>query len=233
MLRALHWRWSTFNDRESRRVKRRRTQNERSEETRERLLNGALKILSKKGYAGFRLAEVSNVAGVSRGGLIHHYPSKEILVAGVLEYIFGRLRRRAVRQMGTAANVRSVLAAIVDSAREYFFSSEFPIYLDLVLAAREGGPLSQAARRLARRHRKWIQDFWTASLEASGFDRSTSQDVVVLIWSTLRGLAVTSIAPVDVEDRERIICLLSEILRRHLAGTLGAGRMSALGARER
>ena len=214
-------------------MKRRKTQDERSEETRERLLNGALKILSKKGYAGFRLAEVSDVSGVSRGGLIHHYPSKEALVAGVFEHIFRRLQRRAVRQIGNAADVRTVIAATIDNAREFFFSSEFPIYLDLVLAARKGGPLSQAARRLVRRHRKWVQDFWTASLEASGFDRSTSQDVVVLIWSTLRGLAVTSIAPVEVDDRERIICLLSEILRHHLVKNFGAARMSTIGTGER
>ena len=197
-------------------MKERRTQDERSEETRERLLKGALKILSDRGYAGFRIADVSDVSGVSRGGLIHHYPSKELLVAGVLEYIFERLQRRAVGQIGAATDTASVLSAIVASAKEFFFSPEFPIYLDLVLAARQGGPLLRTARTLTRRHRKWIQDFWAASLEASGFDHSTSHDVVVLIWSTLRGLAVTTIAPAGPEDNERIIALLEMILRGHL-----------------
>ena len=208
----------------------RRTQDERSEETRERLLNGALKILTKKGYAGFRIADVSDISGVSRGGLIHHYPSKEALVAGVLEYIFGRLQRSAVEQIGAATDMKSALEAVIESARRFFFSLEFPIYLDLVLATREGGPLLRTARTLARRQRKWVQDFWAASLEALGLELSTSQDVVALIWSTLRGLAVTAIAPVGVEDHERIINLLREILRRHFAGRAGAGSMSAVGA---
>lgn len=208
----------------------RRTQDERSEETRERLLTGALKILTKKGYAGFRIADVSDISGVSRGGLIHHYPSKEALVAGVLEYIFGRLQRSAVEQIGAATDMTSALESVIESARRFFFSSEFPIYLDLFLAAREGGPLLRTARTLARRQRKWVQDFWAASLEASGLERSTSQDVVALIWSTLRGLAVTAIAPVGVEDHQRIINLLREILRRQFAGREGAGSMPALGA---
>ena len=209
-------------------MKSRRTQDERSEETRERLLAGAFKILTKKGYAGFRIADVSDISGVSRGGLIHHYPSKEALVAGVLEYIFERLQQSAVKQIGAATDMTSALESVIESARRFFFSSEFPIYLDLFLAARGGGPLLRTARTLARRQRKWIQDFWAASLEASGLERSTSQDVVALIWSTLRGLAVTAIAPVGVEDHERIINLLRAILHQQFSGRAGAGSMSAI-----
>ena len=60
----------------------RRTQAERTEETRARILVAAVHVLSTRGYAGFRTAEVATQAGVSRGALTHHFPSRdELLVA--------------------------------------------------------------------------------------------------------------------------------------------------------
>ena len=45
----------------------RRTQAERTEETRTRVLDAAVEVLRKKGYAHFRTADVAKAAGVSRG----------------------------------------------------------------------------------------------------------------------------------------------------------------------
>jgi AcrR family transcriptional regulator len=211
----------------------RRTQEERIEATRERLLDAALKLLSKRGYAGFRLADVSDLSGVSRGGLLHHYPSKEALVADILESIFDRLQQRAIRQISSAGDLKSVLDAVFKSAQEFFFSSEFPIYLDLVLASREGGALLQAARTRTHQQRQWIQEFWAASLNAAGVQRPECEIVVALIWSTLRGLAITAVAPVDVADHERIINLLREMLLLKLvnAGTPSDYHVNKSGAR--
>ena len=90
----------------------RKTQDERSEATRERLLSAAVKILSDQGYANFRIAEVSNVSGVSRGGMIHHYPSKDALVADVLEYVFARILRRSEAKLSSVSNTASALSTM-------------------------------------------------------------------------------------------------------------------------
>ena len=55
-------------------VARRRTQAERSEETRTRILKAAANLIRKRGYARFRTAEVAEEAGLSRGAQLHHFP---------------------------------------------------------------------------------------------------------------------------------------------------------------
>lgn len=59
----------------------RRTQQQRSELTRRRILDATFELLKEKGVSGFRIADVALRAGVSRGALVHHFRSKDALVA--------------------------------------------------------------------------------------------------------------------------------------------------------
>jgi AcrR family transcriptional regulator len=197
-------------------VIRRRTQDERREETRERLLTAAVKILHKRGYANFRFAEVSDVSGVSRGGMIHHYPSKDELVAGVLEYLSNRLQQRAKSQIDAVHDIDSALEAIIESASDFFFGHDFPIYLDLVMASTQGGSLPKTARSAARRHSDTILDVWTKAFTAHGLDETTARAVVDMIWTLMRGLAIKAIGNPDSENRPQTIKFALEMVRSFL-----------------
>ncbi|HTC82461.1 MAG TPA: helix-turn-helix domain-containing protein, partial [Acidimicrobiia bacterium] len=56
----------------------------KSEETRERLLDAAAKVFRDKGYAGARLADIAERAGMHTPGVYYYFPSKEDLVEEVL-----------------------------------------------------------------------------------------------------------------------------------------------------
>jgi len=61
-----------------------RTQQQRREETRRALLDAAVESLIEVGFARTTTLEVQRRANVSRGALLHHFPSKaELLVAAV------------------------------------------------------------------------------------------------------------------------------------------------------
>ena len=194
----------------------RKTQDERSEATRERLLSAAVKILSDQGYANFRIAEVSNVSGVSRGGMIHHYPSKDALVADVLEYVFARILQRSEAKLSSVSNTASALSTMVECAAEFFFGPDFPIYIDLVLAARRGGPLPQTARGLARKQSLSLEEFWASSLIAQGLDGKTARDAAGMIFSLMRGVAVKAIGTTEADDRDRIIKFALAAVKSHI-----------------
>ncbi|WP_197453640.1 TetR/AcrR family transcriptional regulator [Caulifigura coniformis] len=53
-------------------------------ETRQRLLDEAARVILDKGLAGLTLDAVAKAAGVSKGGLLHHFPSKQHLVDGLV-----------------------------------------------------------------------------------------------------------------------------------------------------
>ncbi|RQQ21763.1 TetR/AcrR family transcriptional regulator [Burkholderia stagnalis] len=55
-------------------------------QTKRKIFEASRKILQDKGVLGLTLAEAAAVAGVSKGGLLYHFPSKSELLAGLLDF---------------------------------------------------------------------------------------------------------------------------------------------------
>ena len=66
---------------------RREPQQDRSRATRQRLLAAAVACLAELGWTGTTVAVVAERAGVSRGAAQHHFPTREDLVTGAIEYM--------------------------------------------------------------------------------------------------------------------------------------------------
>lgn len=52
------------------------------------LLREALRILQINGMHGLTLEAVAKQAGVSKGGLLHHFPSKQALIESMVSHVF-------------------------------------------------------------------------------------------------------------------------------------------------
>ena len=76
--------------------RKRRTQAERRDAMRSRLLKATLECLARDGYAATTVSSIVKRAGVSRGAHVHHYPSKDALILDAAEYLI----RRAYRILG-------------------------------------------------------------------------------------------------------------------------------------
>ncbi|MBR2077249.1 MAG: TetR/AcrR family transcriptional regulator, partial [Exiguobacterium sp.] len=57
----------------------------RSNVTKQKLLDAATDIIMNHGVHQLTLDEVVKTAGVSKGGLLYHYPSKEALMTAMVE----------------------------------------------------------------------------------------------------------------------------------------------------
>lgn len=66
----------------------RRTQAERSASTRRAVVDAAIRCLYERGYGTTTTMLVAAEAGVSRGGMLHQFPTKHDLMAYVVEAVF-------------------------------------------------------------------------------------------------------------------------------------------------
>ncbi|MAY35285.1 MAG: hypothetical protein CMN84_04195 [Spongiibacteraceae bacterium] len=57
-----------------------------SDERRQKILNAAIEVLLEKGVAASRMNDFVEASGLSKGGVYHHFDSKEDLLIGVLEH---------------------------------------------------------------------------------------------------------------------------------------------------
>ena len=79
----------------------RRTQAERTAETRSKLLDATIECLIEQGYAGTTTLAVCKHAGVSHGSLQHHFGKRDTLLGAALEHVYTRLRDRVVKRLET------------------------------------------------------------------------------------------------------------------------------------
>jgi AcrR family transcriptional regulator len=131
---------------------RRRTQAERSDAMRKRLLEATLESLAEDGYAGTTLSSVVRRAGVSRGAQVHHYPNKQALILDATE----DLLRRTYKTLGTLllaiADEDNRLEGLIEAAWDELFS--IPLYrafLELLLASQRDTALADAMRQQSAR----------------------------------------------------------------------------------
>ena len=69
------------------------------ERVRQQLLEVAARLSFEQGAAGVTLDAVSQAAGVSKGGLLHHFPNKMALLDGLFDDLIGKLDRTIAADM--------------------------------------------------------------------------------------------------------------------------------------
>jgi AcrR family transcriptional regulator len=78
----------------------RRSQEERSAETRERLLEATIECLLKYGYAGTTTPRIAELAGLTRGAQVHHFGSKNDLMLAAVQHLAAKRTTGAIAQFG-------------------------------------------------------------------------------------------------------------------------------------
>jgi len=128
-------------------------QEERSAETRRRLLEAAIACLNERGYTGTTTTEIAGRAGVSRDAQVHHFRHKEELVIGALEHICSRRLAEleyAFEEL-PIGGLEFRLDTLIDLMWTAFRGPSFYAWLELLVASRTEPILRVAVRETNRR----------------------------------------------------------------------------------
>jgi AcrR family transcriptional regulator len=183
----------------------RRTQAQRSEQMRVRILDAAVKLLGTRGYAGFRTAEVAELAGVSRGAQTHHYPTKDALVLAALEHVFRTSSEQGLQSAHQVKSIEQTMAVLLADSVNFFFSDAFLIAVDLAIQAGRETPHGGRLREIARQYRLPVEKAWLDALVAAGVPEHLAQDLLVLSTNIVRGMAIRNLMIEDPTRFERIV----------------------------
>ena len=117
----------------------------------------AATLFAERGYHLTSLAQIAEAAGITEGGLLHHFPSKRHLLLAVAEH---RIETTAGwwHDLGDDASIEDVLALRVRTA-ERFLEQPGLIQLNVLAAAEAADPSSPAHEILAARYRGAAEGF--------------------------------------------------------------------------
>lgn len=194
-----------------------RTQAERSDDMRRRIVDAAAQVMGRDGYAGFRTAEVARVAGVSRGAQLHHFPTKEQLVVATLRHVYGRALERS-RQRAAALDARGdIIGQLLDDAREFFFSRHFMVSIDIVVSAATDKSVQDEVLDIARTARLPVEQAWTDALVQAGIPADIAPGILSIVLGVVRGQAIRRLWDTDTSRDERQLAMLRDMVRAYVA----------------
>ena len=195
--------------------KKRRTQAQRTKETRTRILDAAVEVLRKKGYAHFRTADVAKAAGVSRGAQLHHFKTKEKLVFATMEHVFHNVLATSQVRARTLKRGEDPLERVIADGREFFFSTPFFISLDIATSI-NSARFRKQLMAMVRNARLPAEKAWHQALMASGMSEQVADDVLWLTLGLVRGLAVRMLWQNEPERFDRLLALWRKIVEGYI-----------------
>ena len=196
---------------------RRRTQAERSEETQTRILKAAANLIRKRGYAHFRTAEVAKEAGLSRGAQLHHFPTKDSLVVATLEYVFEQAQMLSRCRASAVNRPRDLIEAVIEDAREFFFSEHFMVAIDIVLSTSTNQSVRKQILDISRKARRPVEAAWAEALAANGVPGQLASDIVALTLSLVRGMALRTLWDNDPKWFDELFSLWRQMIKVFLS----------------
>ncbi|WP_328393421.1 TetR/AcrR family transcriptional regulator [Streptomyces sp. NBC_00390] len=185
----------------------RRTQQQRREETRQRLLDATIDCLVEYGFAGTTTHRVQERAGVSRGALLHHFASKAALLAAATHHA-AELRLAHIRSEANSDG-RSPQKGL-ELLRAAMSGPYFLAGLELWLAARTDPELKSALlpaeREVGTAQRAVLADIFGPEVTARSDFAMLCESLLVLH----RGLALTGVLRENPSFDEELLGLWAE-----------------------
>ncbi|MEM9743823.1 MAG: helix-turn-helix domain-containing protein [Pseudomonadota bacterium] len=115
----------------------------KSQETKRRILDAMLRLLAEQGYAATSMPAVAKAAGMSRTAMLHHFPSRRVLLDAVVRHV---MRRRIELHEAFVSGIprdQRFRGVAVDASWEQLQAVEFKAYYELSVAARTDAELNQ------------------------------------------------------------------------------------------
>ncbi|HWG28719.1 TetR/AcrR family transcriptional regulator [Actinospica sp.] len=195
----------------------REPQQDRSRATRQRLLEAAIECLAEHGWAGSTVAVVAERAGVTRGALQHHFPTREDLFTAAIEHVaVERLAYLRGKQATLPARGPARTEAVVDMFVRMYMDQPFRAALHLWVAAATEEPLRE---RVVALENKVGREAHRAAVAFLGVDEHAAgaREAVQATLDMARGLGLANLLTDDSARRARVIRRWAVILDAALA----------------
>ncbi|MBS0521773.1 MAG: TetR/AcrR family transcriptional regulator [Proteobacteria bacterium] len=174
----------------------------RSERTRNAALQAALTIIARDGPGRLTLDAIAKESGISKGGLMHQFPTKVAVLKALMEHqidYFDKFARKYAAEHG-AGQAEPQLAMHIATLREVVSTPHSVAFAILGAAAQEPSLLSLTRETDA----KIVERIRTEAADP---------DLAMMRWAAALGLALTTLfgmSPLSEQERSRLFDFVAD-----------------------
>lgn len=172
------------------------------EKVRARLMKATAQIILKKGVQGLTLDEAAHKGGVSKGGLLHHFPNKQALLNGIFDDVLEKLKKQIHAHMQTDPNPHARFTrAYLAMNHTFEKNSQGQLFMILTLAM-----MTNVALR-----KRWLTWFEEQLSQSTPEEKSTMSWIIRFASDGLWLSDLTQTPKLDEKQRMEILQRLIEM----------------------
>jgi len=168
----------------------RRTQEDRSRITKDKLLAATIEVLLRDGYSGLTMKEVAKASGVSNGALMHHYANKAELVVEATAMVYEEAIVRGQRMAQTAGAAEKPIEGFITDCLSVYFDWPFLAALESIVVARTDPDLMARILPVMERYRVTCDDIWMGVFKKAGVPAKRARVLLNLSLNLVRGMGL-------------------------------------------
>jgi AcrR family transcriptional regulator len=194
------------------------TQAERSQRTQDRLVAAAIDALCRYGYAATSTSLVAELARVSRGAMVHQFPTKVDLMAAVARSTYAADVAAYRQALTKPMAARTRILTLFDTGWEQFSSPGGIAQTEIWMATRSDADLAAVIIPLHDQLTEQTRESFRILASKAGLvDADLSAATMTLHIASMRGLALEQALGTD----PAVVARSLQILRRTTEALLG------------
>lgn len=180
---------------------------------RARLRAATEQLIAEVGVEAASAAAIALRCGVSRGAMLHHYPTRDALIVDTAAHFWQRARDIVAGLADDVSHGRTDVATFVGRLYdEVFRANALVTMLDLMVSGRSETRIGEAVNRILTDLFASYEDLGIQAFQSSGLPPERIRVIITLIVSTLRGLRIQdNIKPDEARVRDVLASLTTAI----------------------
>lgn len=191
-------------------IKVRRTQAERTTDTKKALIEATIQVIHRLGYGGATTALIAEEAGVSRGAILHHFGTRAVLMSEVIRDVFAK-ELQEYERLDAEAHLGHSVSDWPSMLWNVFSQPSGLAVLEILQAARSDPELSERVTSTQQAVEELAQSSMNSSFGAP-VNQHFLDEMRLIVWA-IRGLSIAQILVKDPEEIVRSVNLFSQILK--------------------
>ena len=195
-------------------------QEERSQETRSRILAAAEQSFAQRGYDVTSVDSICHAAGVSKGAFYHQFPSKGSVFVALLNDWLAELDRQFVAAQTGGESVPRQVAAMAAGVNEIYHvaGTKWNILLEFWAKSKADPEVARNTVEMIRKYQGFFQQVLDRGVSEGSLRVENSNLAATLILSAVLGLLLQGILDPEGQDwgalMQRVLAVLMESMSR-------------------